>query len=111
MVGFSNRDAGAVCLKGTTLAPRPSGRSLGPAIKPIALLKVHQVYEVCRPYGVPIIGQGGIASAADAIEFLLAGATAVGIGTALFYDPLVCPKINAGIARIWSTTGCSRSRI
>ncbi|MDQ3773865.1 MAG: dihydroorotate dehydrogenase [Pseudomonadota bacterium] len=69
----------------------------GPAIKPIALLKVHQIYEVCRPHGVPIIGQGGIASPADAIEFLLAGATAVGIGTALFYDPLICPKINAGI--------------
>ena len=52
---------------------------------------------MCRPHGVPIIGQGGIASAADAIEFLLAGATAVGIGTALFYDPLICPKVNAGI--------------
>ena len=60
----------------------------GPAIKPIALLKVHQVYGVCRPHGVPIIGQGGIASAADAIEFLLAGATAIGIGTALFLYPL-----------------------
>ena len=69
----------------------------GPAIKPIALLKVHQVYEVARPHGIPIIGQGGIASAHDALEFLLAGATAVGVGTALFYDPLVCPKINAGI--------------
>jgi len=69
----------------------------GPAIKPIALLKVHQVYQVCRPHGIPIIGQGGITSAADAIEFLIAGATAVGIGTALFYDPLICPKINRGI--------------
>ncbi|MGH8511558.1 MAG: dihydroorotate dehydrogenase [Gammaproteobacteria bacterium] len=69
----------------------------GPAIKPIALLKVHQVYQVCGPQGIPIIGQGGITSAADAIEFLIAGATAVGIGTALFYDPLVCPKINRGI--------------
>ncbi len=69
----------------------------GPAIKPIALLKVRQVYEACKPHGIPIIGQGGIASAADAIEFLLAGASAVGIGTALFYDPLICPKINAGI--------------
>jgi dihydroorotate dehydrogenase (NAD+) catalytic subunit len=69
----------------------------GPAIKPIALLKVHQVYQVSRPHGVPIIGQGGIASASDAIEFLLAGASAVGIGTGLFYDPLICPKINAGI--------------
>jgi dihydroorotate dehydrogenase (NAD+) catalytic subunit len=70
----------------------------GPAIKPIALLKVHQVYEVARPHGVPIIGQGGIATATDALEFLIAGATAVGVGTALFYDPMVCKRINEGIA-------------
>ncbi|MDX1433117.1 MAG: dihydroorotate dehydrogenase [Gammaproteobacteria bacterium] len=69
----------------------------GPAIKPMALLKVHQVYQVARPHRVPIIGQGGIASAEDALEFIIAGASAVGIGTALFYDPLVCPKINAGM--------------
>ncbi len=70
----------------------------GPAIKPIALLKVHQVFEVARPHGVPIIGQGGITTAIDALEFIIAGATAVGVGTALFYDPMVCRKINAGIA-------------
>jgi dihydroorotate dehydrogenase (NAD+) catalytic subunit len=69
----------------------------GPAIKPIALLKVHQVYQVCRDHGVPIIGQGGIVSAEDALEFLIAGASAVGIGTALFYDPLILGKINQGI--------------
>ncbi len=69
----------------------------GPAIKPIALLKVHQVYQVCRHHGVPIIGQGGICDAQDALEFLIAGATAIGVGTALFYDPLICRKINAGI--------------
>ncbi len=69
----------------------------GPAIKPIALLKTQQVYEVARPHNVPIIGQGGITTPKDAIEFLIAGASAVGIGTALFYDPLICPKINAGI--------------
>lgn len=69
----------------------------GPAIKPVALLKVHQVHQVCKSHGVPIIGQGGITSASDAIEFLIAGASAVGIGTALFYDPLICPKINQGI--------------
>src|SRR6201997_5746364 len=45
----------------------------GPAIKPIALLKVRQVYEVARPHGIPIIGQGGIASATDALQFLIAG--------------------------------------
>ncbi|TAK55839.1 MAG: dihydroorotate dehydrogenase [Gammaproteobacteria bacterium] len=70
----------------------------GPAIKPIALLKVRQVWEVAAPQRVPIIGQGGIASASDALEFLVAGASAVGVGTGLFYDPLLCPKINAGIA-------------
>jgi dihydroorotate dehydrogenase (NAD+) catalytic subunit len=69
----------------------------GPAIKPIALLKVHQVYEVARRHNIPIIGQGGICTANDALEFIIAGATAVGVGTALFYDPLVCKKINAGI--------------
>lgn len=70
----------------------------GPAIKPIALLKVHQVYEVARRHRVPIIGQGGITTVKDALQFLIAGASAVGIGTALFYDPLVCKKINEGIA-------------
>ena len=70
----------------------------GPAIRPIALLKVWQVYQVARKHQVPIIGQGGIVTAKDALEFIIAGATAVGIGTALFYDPLVCRKINAGIA-------------
>ncbi len=70
----------------------------GPAIKPIALLKVREVYEVAGPHNVPIIGQGGIVTAADALEFLIAGATTVGVGTALFYDPLTCVKINKGIA-------------
>ena len=69
----------------------------GPAIKPIALLKVHQVYQVTRAHSIPIIGQGGAVTAEDAIEFLLAGASAVGVGTALFYDPLILPKIKRGI--------------
>ena len=69
----------------------------GPAIKPIALLKVREVYEVAKKHGVPIIGQGGISSASDAIEFMLAGSSAIGIGTALFFDPLVCEKINQGL--------------
>ncbi len=77
----------------------------GPAIKPIALLKVHQVYDVARRHGVPIIGQGGITTATDALEFLIAGASAVGVGTALFYDPLVCRKINAGIATYLAAHG------
>jgi dihydroorotate dehydrogenase (NAD+) catalytic subunit len=70
----------------------------GPAIKPIALLKVNQVYEVAGPKNIPIIGQGGITTPKDALEFLIAGATTVGVGTALFYDPLICKKINAGIS-------------
>ena len=70
----------------------------GPAIKPIALLKVHQVYEVAGPKKIPIIGQGGITTPEDAIEFLIAGATTVGVGTALFYDPFACKNINAGIS-------------
>jgi len=69
----------------------------GPAIKPIALLKVKQVYEVAGPLNIPIIGQGGIACAEDALEFIVAGATAVGLGTALFYDPLLCKKVNKGL--------------
>ena len=71
----------------------------GPAIKPIALLKVHQVYDVARKHNVPIIGQGGIVNATDAIEFMIAGASAVGVGTSLFYDPMSCKTINAGIAQ------------
>jgi len=69
----------------------------GPAIKPIALLKVHQVYEIAGPQNIPIIGQGGIVTAEDAIEFMIAGAATVGVGTALFYDPMACVKINDGI--------------
>ena len=56
------------------------------------------MYEVAKKHGVPIIGQGGIINATDAIEFLIAGASAVGVGTSLFYDPHACRKINAGIA-------------
>lgn len=77
----------------------------GPAIKPIALLKVHQVHQVAGPLGIPIIGQGGVTNAQDAIEFLIAGASAVGVGTGLFYDPLVCAAINAGIRDYLTDTG------
>ena len=70
----------------------------GPAIKPVALLKVHQVHQVAKAHNIPIIGQGGICTAEDAIEFLIAGASAIGVGTALFYDPLVCNQINTGIS-------------
>jgi dihydroorotate dehydrogenase (NAD+) catalytic subunit len=77
----------------------------GPAIKPIALLKVMQVAEVARPHNVPIIGQGGICSADDALEFIIAGATTVGVGTALFYEPRCCKRINVGIAAYLAANG------
>jgi len=75
----------------------------GPAIKPIALLKVHQVYQVSKKHNIPIIGQGGILTAEDAIEFIIAGADTVGVGTALFYNPLVCQEINVGISEYLNT--------
>ena len=74
----------------------------GPSIKPIALLRVHQVYQVSKKHSIPIIGQGGITSANDALEFIIAGAATIGVGTALFYDPLVCEKINTGISQYLS---------
>jgi len=89
----------------TPIIGNVQGGLSGPAIKPIALLKVHQVYEVARPHGVPIIGQGGIVSAADALEFIIAGAATVGIGTGLFYEPLKCREINDGIANYLARHG------
>ena len=79
----------------------------GPAIKPIALLKVHQVYQVAKLHRIPIIGQGGIVTAEDALEFLIAGASAVGVGTALFYDPHACIRLNAGIDAYLAQAGLS----
>ena len=65
-----------------------TGGLSGPAIKPIALYMVHRVYtQLCKKANVPIIGMGGVQFGSDAIEFLLAGATAVGVGTALFVEP------------------------
>lgn len=81
-----------------TLGNNQGGLS-GPAIKPVALLKVHQVYQVAKKSNVPIIGLGGIASAEDAIEFFLAGASMVAIGTAVAKDPLLVKKVNKGIAK------------
>ena len=74
-----------------------SGGLSGPAIKPIALQKVMQVYEIAGPKNIPIMGQGGISSVEDALEFIIAGASTIGVGTALFFDPLICNKINEGI--------------
>ncbi|WP_428100614.1 dihydroorotate dehydrogenase [Candidatus Rariloculus sp.] len=77
----------------------------GPAIRPIALLKVHQVYEETRRDSIPIIGQGGIETVSDALAFLIAGSATVGIGTALFYDPMAAKTINAALASYLETQG------
>jgi len=71
-----------------------TGGLSGPAVKPIALRMVWQVYKAVK---IPIVGLGGIMNATDAIEFLLAGATAIQVGTANFIDPQVTIKIIDGI--------------
>jgi dihydroorotate dehydrogenase (NAD+) catalytic subunit len=71
-----------------------TGGLSGPAIRPIA---VRMVYEVAKVVSLPLIGIGGIASASDALEFILAGATAVQIGTANYYDPCVTMKVIDGL--------------
>ncbi len=71
-----------------------TGGLSGPAVKPIALRMVWQTYKAVK---IPIVGIGGIMTAADAIEFILAGATAIEVGTANFIDPAICSKIVDGI--------------
>ena len=71
-----------------------TGGLSGPAIKPVALRMVWEVYNSVK---IPVIGIGGIMNATDAIEFMLAGATAVQIGTANFIDPRVTVKVLNGI--------------
>jgi len=79
------------------LANRTGGLS-GPAIKPIAVYLVNKVFrEVAQKANIPILGLGGIRTASDAIEFILAGATAVAVGTANFSDPNCAEKITGGI--------------
>ena len=76
-----------------------TGGLSGPAIRPIAVHMVHRVYtHVARGAGVPIIAMGGIQYAADAVEFLLAGATGLAVGTALFVDPGCLKDIREGIS-------------
>jgi dihydroorotate dehydrogenase (NAD+) catalytic subunit len=88
------------------LANKTGGLS-GPAIKPIAVYLVNKVYnEVARDRGIPILGLGGIRTASDAIEFIIAGASAVGIGTANFIEPGCAAKIAEGIKKY-----CARKEI
>ena len=75
-----------------------SGGLSGPAIKPVALWKIFQTRVVAEKNNIPILGQGGLTTPQDALEFAMVGATALGLGTGLFYDPLLCPKILDGLA-------------
>ena len=81
------------------LANKTGGLS-GPAIKPIAVYLINKVYnEVAKGRGIPILGMGGIRTASDAIEFIIAGASAVAVGTANFIEPSCAVKINKGIKK------------
>jgi dihydroorotate dehydrogenase (NAD+) catalytic subunit len=118
-------DAGAECLsmintfvgmaidverREPVLANMTGGLS-GPAIKPLALNLVHKVYTaVARPAGIPIIGMGGIQNWRDAVEFMLAGATAVGIGTALFVDPTTPLRVLSGMEDYLRRHGLASAR-
>lgn len=79
--------------KRTPVIGNISGGLSGPAIKPVALWKLHQVRAVASKHNIPILGQGGITSGKDAIEFAMTGSNAIGLGTGLFYDPLLCGKV------------------
>lgn len=88
------------------LANKTGGLS-GPAIKPIAVYLVNKVYnEVAKSTGIPILGIGGIMTASDAIEFIIAGASAVGVGTANFIEPGCAAKIVEGIKNY-----CARNNV
>jgi len=77
----------------------------GPAIRPIA---VRMVYECAQLVRIPVVGIGGIANARDALEFLVAGATAVQVGTASFVDPFIWPKLLGGIEDYMRRHGIAR---
>ena len=81
-----------------------TGGLSGPCVKPVAL---RMVYQVAKAVKIPVIGLGGISSATDAIEFLMAGATAIEIGTANFLDPAITVKVKDGIDEWLDAHGCS----
>jgi dihydroorotate dehydrogenase (NAD+) catalytic subunit len=115
-VGLACQDAGADALtaintiRGLSVDPRTwrprlanrTGGLSGPALKPIAL---RMVWELARTVTIPVIGIGGVATADDAIEFLLAGATAVQVGTASFADPAAARKVLDGLAAYCAERG------
>jgi len=79
-----------------------TGGLTGPCIKPIA---IKLVWEAAKAVKIPIIGMGGIQNAADAIEFLMAGATAVAVGTANFYEPQTALQVIVGIREFMQRRG------
>lgn len=81
-----------------------TGGLSGPAVKPVAL---RMVWQVARAVKIPVIGLGGISSAQDAIEYLMAGATAIEIGTANFIDPAIAYKVKTGINDWLDSHGCA----
>ena len=89
----------------TTLRPllgRGGGGLSGPAIKPVAL---HAVYHASRATGLPVIGMGGVASGQDCLEFLAAGASVIGLGTALFRDPSLPARVTAELDSLLADRG------
>lgn len=80
-----------------------TGGLSGPAVKPVAL---RMVWQVARAVKIPVVGLGGISTAEDAIEFLMAGATAIEIGTANFIDPAITIKVRDGISDWLDRHGC-----
>ena len=93
---------------GNSNISRKIGGMSGQAIHPIAVRIVHEVYQdVAKDACIPIIGTGGVMCWQDAAEFILAGATAVGIGTALFVDPTIAPKISNKLESWVRQQGCA----
>ena len=84
-----------------------TGGLSGPAVKPVAVRMVHDVYKAVN---IPVVGLGGIMTAEDAIEFFMAGSTAIEIGTANFIDPQVTIKVKEGIAAWLERHGCKSVR-
>lgn len=94
-----------ICLesKRPVLANKIGGLS-GPAIKPVA---IRMIYEVYKNVSIPIIGMGGVSTAEDVLEFLLAGASAVAVGTENFRNPLICPEIISALPGVLNKYGFS----
>src|SRR2546421_8904313 len=84
-----------------------SGGLSGPAIRPIA---VHITYQIAQAVSIPVIGAGGVTSAQDALEFLMAGASSVQVGTATFADPLAPLRVIEGLAAYMREQGLASIR-